>query len=140
MRFFERTARSALSEKRHAEFTRFIVNGLVATGAHYAVLTFAMEVLAFASAALAGLAAAMVGTTVSFLGNRYFVFLGHSETWLGQALRFAGLYAGVASLHAAFLFLWTDMSNLDYRIGFVIVTAMQVMLTFLGNRYLVFAR
>jgi putative flippase GtrA len=68
------------------------------------------------------------------------VFQDHSESLPRQAMRFAGLYAGIAVLHAGFLLVWTDLSGLDYRLGFLLATGIQTALSYLGNRHLVFAK
>lgn len=122
------------------EVLRYVFNGLCATAIHYAVLTFNMKVLAMGSAGAANLIAACVGITASFLGNRYFVFAGTSGSFFGQAARFGGLYAAIALLHGAVLFVWTDLMRLDYRIGFLVATAVQVSLSYVGNKRLVFDR
>jgi putative flippase GtrA len=122
------------------EFARFVANGLIATAVHFCVLTFAIEVMEFQSAALANFCAALVGSVVSFLGNRYFVFRRREGQVFGQVWRFVVLYAATLSLHAGVLYLWTDLNGLDYRIGFLIATAIQVMLSYLGNKLLVFAK
>jgi len=36
------------------------------------------------------------------------------------------------------LWLWTDLNHLDFRIGFLLATALQVVLSFWGNKVLVF--
>lgn len=120
------------------EVLRYVINGLVATAAHYAVLSFNLKVLELHSAGLANLIAASVGITVSFLGSRFFVFADASGSLVAQALKFGGLYAAIALLHGAVLLVWTDMMRLDYRIGFLIATAVQVSLSYVGNKRLVF--
>lgn len=122
-----------------AELARFIVNGLVATAVHYGVLTLNLQVLGFGSAGLANLCAAVAGITASFLGNRFYVFAGSvRQPWLPQALKFSGLYGAIAVLHGAVLWLWTDRLGLDYRLGFLIATVLQVSLSYVGNKLLVF--
>lgn len=122
-----------------AELIRFIVNGLVATAVHYGVLTLNLKVLGFGSAGLANLCAAVAGITASFLGNRFYVFSGSvQQPWLPQALKFSGLYGAIAVLHGAVLWLWTDRFGLDYRVGFLVATVLQVSLSYLGNKLLVF--
>ncbi len=127
-------------DSRAAEATRFVINGLVATGVHFAFLTFGLEVLHIPLAALANFFAALFGITVSFLGSRYFVFRGHTEGLFTQATRFAGLYFVIACFHAALLFVITDWLKIDFRVGFLIATGMQMTLSYLGNRSLVFAK
>jgi putative flippase GtrA len=121
-----------------AEAGRYVVNGVVATGVHYGALLFGMDVLHMASAGLANLGAAGVGITASFIGSRYFVFRNHTAGLLEQAAKFALLYGAIALLHALVLFLWTDLGQLDYRLGFVLALGLQMALSYWGNRRLVF--
>lgn len=127
------------SGPRHREILRFIANGLVATGVHFAVLTFNLQVLGFESAGLANLCAAVAGISASFLGNRFFVFAAaEPQPLLTQAIKFSGLYGAIAVLHGAVLWLWSDVWGLDYRLGFLLATGMQVTLSYIGNKLLVF--
>ncbi len=129
-----------LARRHGGEMLRYAINGLLATAVHFAVLTVNLEVLHFPSAGLANLCAALAGITVSFLGNRYVVF-GHSaEPLLGQALKFSGLYGLIALVHGGVLMVWTDWFGLDYRQGFVLATALQISLSYLGNKLLVFKK
>jgi putative flippase GtrA len=129
---------AARSRFEAGEIARYVVNGLVATGVHYAVLSLGLEVLKIPSAGLANLLAAAFGITSSFIGSRYFVFKGHAEPVMRQAARFALLYAAIACLHALVLFVWTDVGRLDYRWGFLVATGLQVALSYWGNKRLVF--
>lgn len=122
------------------EFVRFVINGIVATCTHFLVLTFCIEVLKIPSAGVANFIAALFGITASFLGSRYFVFRHHTEGIVHQAVRFVGLYASIACLHAGILFVWTDLLGLDYRLGFLGATGVQMALSYFGNRYLVFKK
>lgn len=125
--------------KRNAfELMRYGINGLFATGVHYSVLTFNMEVLAFSSAGLANSLAAVFGIGASYFGSRYFVFPGTTEHILKQAVKFSGLYAVIAIFHGLILLVWSDAYGLDYRVGFLIATAVQVSLSYMGNKFLVF--
>ena len=123
-----------------AELTRFAINGLSATAVHYAVLTVTMEMRLFPSAALANLLAATTGILSSFLGNRYFVFTYTERGLVYQFIRFIGLYAGIAVMHAAVLFVWTDLQGFDYRIGFILGTGLQVLMSYAGNKLWVFSK
>lgn len=130
---------SATVSSHRAELVRFVVNGLVATAVHFAVLTVNLKVLGFGSAGVANLVAAVFGIATSFLGNRFYVFAGSAQqAWGPQVVKFSGLYALTALLHGLILWAWTDRLGLDYRIGFVIATGMQVSLSYLGNKFLVF--
>ena len=121
-----------------SQFARYIVNGLVATAVHFGVLTFNLQVLQMKYAGLANLLAATAGITTAFFGSRYFVFNRRDKTILRQAAKFGLLYAAIALLHGAVLFGWTDVLLLDYRAGFLVATVLQVMLSFWGNKFLVF--
>lgn len=117
---------------------RYVMNGLVATGIHYSVLTFLLKVLQFSSAGLSNLLAAVVGITVSFLGSRYFVFRRTDESLITQGAKFSLLYGLIAFLHGAVLYILTDRLLIDYRISFLCATVLQVLLSFFGNKILVF--
>jgi hypothetical protein len=52
--------------------------------------------------------------------------------------RFGLLYASIALLHGLVLWWWTDVNRLDFRIGFLLATGLQVVLSFWGNKVLVF--
>jgi putative flippase GtrA len=117
---------------------RFTLNGLVATAAHFSVLTLLIEVGGLPSAGLANLLAATVGVSMSFLGNRHFVFRAGEQPWKEQALRFAVLYAFTTLMHGGVLFGWTDVLGRDYRAGFLLATGLQFAASYVGNRWLVF--
>ena len=117
---------------------RYIVNGLVATAVHFAVLTFNLKVLGFASAGIANMVAGVFGITASFTGSRVYVFQGSAEPLLRQVYRFILLYVSIALLHGALLYAWTDVMALNYIAGFGIATVMQVIFSYWGNKVLVF--
>jgi putative flippase GtrA len=120
------------------QIVRYIVNGLVATAVHFAVLRFCMEVLHVPLAGEANAIAACFGIAVSFLGNRYFVFKGHDGDVVKQGSMFLGVYAVIALLHATVMYIWADRMGFDYRIGFVLATGMQMVFSFVANKLLVF--
>jgi putative flippase GtrA len=121
-----------------SQSVRYAINGFVATAIHFAVLTFNLQVLGLASAGVANGIAAVFGISASFIGSRYFVFRGTTGRLLHQGFLFALTYAGIAMLHALILYGWTDRLGHDYRIGFVIASIAQVILSFLLNRTVVF--
>lgn len=126
---------------RHAEFRqllRYVINGLVATGVHFAVLSLLVEVVHVPSKGVANLLAAAVAIVSSFLGNRYFVFAATHARASGQLWRFVLLYAAIALLNGGLMALWSDLLKFDYRVGFVLISIIQFILSFLGNRLLVF--
>lgn len=126
------------SRSEVGQFARYVANGLFATGVHFAVLAFGLEVLKIPLAGLANLLAAAIGIATSFIGSRYFVFRAQAEPAVRQAVRFALLYAAIACMHALVLFVWTDVAQLDYRAGFLLATGLQVALSYWGNKRLVF--
>jgi putative flippase GtrA len=122
----------------HRQLGRFVLNGLAATAVHFAALYSLREFAGIPSAGLANFLAAIPGITASFLGNRYFVFDARHAPWTGQAGRFVALYAACALMHGLVLYLWTDLGGLDYRVGFVVGTTLQIAISYTGNRLLVF--
>lgn len=121
-----------------SEFFRYIINGLVATAAHYGTLNINVLLFKFESIGVANLFAACVGITVSFIGSRYFVYQEHTNSFVSQLSRFSMLYTSIALLHGSFLYLWSDMYHLSYNVGFLIATVFQVLLSYFGNKILVF--
>lgn len=121
------------------EAVRYVINGATATSVHYIVLRTGVEVLHLPSAGVANFIAALFGITTSFLGSRWFVFRQLSDPILHQATRFGVLYGLLACLHGILLYIWTDVSGLNYSIGFVIAIIIQVLVSYPGNKYLVFA-
>lgn len=125
-------------DPRASEFGRFVINGVFAAGIHFAALTFNLRVLELSSAGLANFFAAWLGITASFMGSRLFVFRGREAPMASQALRFLLLYGAVACLHGLLLYVWTDRMHQGYIIGFALAAVMQTVLSYLGNKFLVF--
>lgn len=120
------------------EVVRYIINGLFATGIHYGILNFNIHVLNIYPYGLANFLAAIFGIMASFLGSRYFVYQEHTNSLSSQIVRFGLLYCTIAVLHGFVLYLWTDVYQLNYHIGFLVATAVQVVLSYFGNKVLVF--
>lgn len=130
---------ASLSDNQR-EFIRFVVNGVAAAVVHFSVLSFLILVAKLPSAGAANFLAAIAGLSASFLGNRYFVFRNHTGGVGAQLWRFVAFYALFALIHAGVLHLWTDLWGYDFRIGFIIATGLQVLMSFSANKLLVFAR
>lgn len=130
--------RALSNQAQIGQFARYVVNGLVATAVHFSVLSFNMQVLQLSSAGASNGIAAIFGIAASFIGSRYFVFRGTSGSIAKQGVLFIALYAGIALLHALVLYAWTDRLGLDYRIGFILATGMQMVISFFANKFLVF--
>jgi hypothetical protein len=54
-------------------------------------------------------------------------------------VRFLSLYAAIACLHGLLLFLWSDVLHLNYSLGFLMATGLQMALSYAGNKLLVFS-
>ena len=128
-----------IDRARLLEIARYIVNGLVATGAHYLAFLFNLHSVTPNSAGLANFLASFFGISVSFLGSRYFVFKNWRVPILVQFLRFGALYAVIAILSGVTLFIWSDVFFFNKTIGFFIGVILQVCFSYLGSRRLVFA-
>lgn len=120
------------------ELIRYIINGVVATGVHYIALN--LILLLCASAGCANFIGSFFGITASFLGSRYFVYQGHTGTFGSQVLAFVLLYLSIALLHGLILYVWTDVYRLSHHIGFILATFVQVLISYVGNKMLVFKK
>ena len=132
------SVRSQVAALLAQQSVRYLINGLAATAVHFAVLTFNLQVLGWGSAGVANLVAAVFGIAASFLGSRYFVFRGSVEPLSKQIYRFIFLYAAIALLHGALMYVWADHYRLNYIAGFVVATGMQVLCSYWGNKRMVF--
>lgn len=119
---------------------RFLGVGVAAASVHFTVLAALVDLAGLRPTAIAGMVAAIAGVTASFVGNRLFVFRTTNKDWRGQAGRFVALYAATSLVHGATLYLCTDLGGGDYRVAFVLATALQAGLSYIGNRTLVFGR
>ena len=120
------------------EIIRYIINGIIATVIHFSVLSINMNIFAFRSAGIANMVAALFGITASFIGSRYFVYRHHTKSIGNHATRFVLLYLSIALLHGSVLYLWSDIYHHSYQIGFLLATLLQVSLSYIGNKVLVF--
>jgi putative flippase GtrA len=117
---------------------RYVINGAFATGVHYLALSAGINVIGIASASVANFFAATIGIATSFVGSKYFVFRGSHGLFHEQAAKFVTLYGLIALMHGLVLGLITDIGGLDYRIGFILATGLQVALSYSGNQRFVF--
>ena len=124
----------------YPQFARYLVNGMIATMIHFLALRMNIDIIGIKSAGIANFIAAVFGLSASFLGARYFVFTASRGSAGAQILKFASLYGLIAFLHGAILWAWTDRYGLDYRVGFIIATGFQLMLSYFGNKKLVFQK
>ena len=117
---------------------KFVVNGVVATAVHFSVLTFCLKVLLWQSVGLSNMTASVFGIVSSFTGNRYFVFQNSNEPANKQIIRFIVLLVTLAGVHFCVMYLSTDIYGNDYRLSFLLATVIQTILSFLGNKIMVF--
>jgi len=120
------------------EVVRYIINGIIATLVHYNILTLNIKILELESVGIANFIAAVFGISASFLGSRYFVFKNHKNSLPNQLMLFLLLYISIAIMHGLTLYWWSDLQQMDYRIGFILATGLQVILSYWGNKKLVF--
>ena len=120
--------------------TRYLLNGVTATAIHFMVLWFNLRIVGLTSAGVASSVAAIFGITASFLGSRYYVFRAAHLPIHRQAWKFALLYGALALMHGLALYFWSDRAHLDFRLGFLLATAIQMACSYFGNKSLVFEK
>lgn len=120
------------------EVVKFCINGLIAAAVHFFVLYICINFFLIEYYGVSNSLGAIFGIISSFIGNRYFVFHKSKGNFLKQSLRFSLLYLVIAVNHGLFLYLWSDVLNKDYIIGFFLITCFNTILSFLGNKYKVF--
>ena len=121
-----------------AEALRYVVNGVTATFVNWAVMRLCLDVFHLPWAWLAYWVGALFGITTSFLGSRYFVFRKNDRPVMGQAVKFLSAYVIIALLASGVMHVWVDWLHLDSNLGFLMATAVQVVLSYFGNKFLVF--
>ncbi|HBX82264.1 MAG: GtrA family protein [Propionibacteriaceae bacterium] len=121
-----------------AEALRYVLNGVTATFVNWAVMRLCLDVFHLPWAWLAYWVGALFGITTSFLGSRYFVFRKNDRPVLGQAVKFLSAYVIIALLASGVMHVWVDWLHLDSNLGFLMATAVQVVLSYFGNKFLVF--
>ena len=117
----------------------FVLNGVVATVLHYAVFFVCLSLLAVQSPGLCYFAGSIFGTLASFLGNRFVVFASSEGKVLPQFAKFVLTYLAISlfvSLIVNRLSITTDLSS---QIILLIGLAIQVSLSFLISKWLIFS-
>jgi putative flippase GtrA len=123
---------------KNSLFSRYILNGIIATSIHYSILLINVEIIKIDSIGIANFIAAIFGIFASFIGNKYFVFNEREGMLFKQVIFFMLLYFSIALIHGVFLYIWSDMYDMDYRIGFIMALIVQVLLSYTGNKKIVF--
>ena len=127
-----------MGRQDRAEVGRFVVNGLVATLVNWGVMRFCLDILEMPWVWLAFWIGAVLGIPASFIGNRYFVFRSVAAPVVRQAAKFVATYVTIALVGSAVMAIWSDWLQLDSNIGFFLTTCVQVVLSYIGNKVLVF--
>lgn len=127
-----------MADVRDSSAARFVLNGVLAAVVHFVTLRLCLQVVGVPSAGISNTMAALAGTTASFFGNRHFVFRSSQAAAWPQFVRFWMLYGGLSLVQGIWLFGWTDVAGLDYRIGFVLGLALQIAGAYFGGRHWVF--
>ena len=130
-----------LSRKSHVwELCRFAVNGIVATGINFLLLSLLVHFHVFNWVALSGAVANAIGIASAFVGSRFFVYRQRSpyNRIRTDLIRFLLLYGGTGGLHVALLALWCDVYGGGINKGFIIATAVQTGANYAGGKWFVF--
>lgn len=121
------------------EALKFVANGIFATFIHFFFLI-TFITYTDASYGFSNFIACIFGSISSFLGNKYFVFTFYDQTaqTFVQFFRFLLLYFLLA-LNAGFtLYFWADIYGFNFIFGFLVITMINVIISFLANKFLIF--
>jgi len=120
------------------EKIRFVINGVIATSIHFLVLYLCVDFLKIAYYGISNFIGAILGTSYSFLGNKFFVFKNSNNNILVQSYKFILLYTCMAINHGIFLYIWSDICDYNYMLGFFLITIVNTILSFFINKYKIF--
>jgi putative flippase GtrA len=110
---------------------RYALVGVVATGAHWALLALLVEGPGVAAWRASG-AGAVLGAQVAFLGNRIYTF-GHAGPWWPAWCRFMATAAAGAVLGMAVVALGVAAGG-HYLLAQAVATGVVMLVTFAVNR------
>ncbi len=116
---------------------RYALVGAIATAAHYALLTWAVEVWGWAAWPASG-AGALLGAQFAFWGNRHFTFE-HSGAWWPAWGRFH-VTAGAGALLGMGLVVAGVAAGVHYLLAQALATIVVMLATFAANRRWAFSR
>lgn len=120
------------------QFVRFGLVGLFNTGFDFAVFLFLAQAMHW-DQVLAQAVAYLCGMFSSYLGNRFFTFARRDQFRYQEVLKFAVLNAFSLGLSALGIGLVQNMAG-PVILGKAGVTAVTVLINFVGNKRWVFAR
>jgi len=120
-----------------AQFFRFAVVGLLATGVHVTTTVTMVEYFMVSYAWAANLCGVVLGVCTSYVGNYYWTFDAKSSH-KSRFPRFAGAYALVFLLNSFIMGVLSDIIGVHYLMALTLCVTITPMLTFLLNRQWVF--
>jgi putative flippase GtrA len=137
-----------MSEPAHAQATywpelgsqggRFVAVGIVATLTHILVAVSLMDGVGLRSSAIANALGVVAGTAVSYAGNYFWTFRRGGPHSV-RLPRFVAAYMTVFGLNGLVMLIVADLGGIAYLIPLAAVVAVTPVVTFLLNRYWVFA-
>ncbi len=120
------------------ETYKFIINGLFATLVHFLVL---LILISFSplNYGFSNFIGYIFSITSSFLGNKFFVFKdSNNKHAFTQVIKFIFLYIFLAINSGFALYIWTDINKYNFVIGFLGITALNTIISFLVNKFLIY--
>tara|TARA_X000001036_G_scaffold438555_1_gene486699 strand:- start:2053 stop:2457 length:405 start_codon:yes stop_codon:yes gene_type:complete len=120
------------------ETYKFIINGLFATLVHFLVL---LILISFSSLnyGFSNFIGYIFSITSSFLGNKFFVFKDSNNAHaFTQVIKFIFLYLFLAINSGFALYIWTDINKYNFVIGFLGITALNTIISFMVNKFLIY--
>lgn len=118
----------------------YVVNGAIATLAHYVALRSLLWTINGLDAGIANMGASLVGVTVSFLGNRIIVFR-HTRQPAGlQFVQYVVLYGVLALLQGLLMHALVNGMGVSLLLGFFFCAAFQWFAGYVANKHLIFCK
>ena len=118
----------------------YVVNGVIATLAHYVALRGLLWTISDLDAGVANMGASLVGVTVSFLGNRIIVFR-HTRQPAGlQLAQYVVLYGVLALLQGLLMHALVNGLGVSLLLGFFCCAAFQWFAGYAANKHLIFRK
>lgn len=120
------------------EVSLFLINGFLATLIHFAALILFVNFVGL-SYGLSNFLSFLVGSISSFLGNKFFVFkVKNKFRTSSQFIKFFFLYLALAFEHGVALYWWSDINEYNYIVGFLLITMLNIIISFIFNKYIIF--
>lgn len=120
------------------EIFLFLINGFLATLIHFAALILFVNFVGL-SYGLSNFLSFLVGSISSFLGNKFFVFkVKNKFRTSSQFIKFFFLYLALAFEHGVALYWWSDINEYNYIVGFLLITMLNIIISFIFNKYIIF--